>query len=361
MASNSFGNIFRITTFGESHGEALGVVIDGCPAGIELDIAEINHALAIRAPGKNEFISPRKESDNAKILSGVFDGKTTGTPIAIIIINHDANSSHYHAMKNILRPGHANFSYLSKYGIYDYRGGGRASARETACRVAAGVVAKKILSYYQIKTAAYVKNIGGIEATIQSAENGAYDDPIFCPDKEASKQMMHLLEKLKEEGDSTGGVVEFIVTGAPAGLGEPIYQKLEAMLANAMMSLPATKCFEIGEGFNANKLKGSENNDQFIYDNGVKTKTNHAGGILAGISTGMPIIGRVVFKPASSIKKPQASVDLQNNETILKLPEGSRHDPCVAIRAVPVVDAMCAIVIADALLLNRSARIEDKK
>ncbi len=318
------------------------------------------------APGKNDFVSPRTEKDLAKILSGVFEGKTTGTPIAIIVENKEANSEHYHPIKNLLRPGHANFTYLKKYGVFDYAGGGRASARETIGRVATSVLANKILKHYGIQIATYIKSIGDIEANTQDMSlelirENTYASPIFCPDESASKRIQALILKLKEEGDSIGGVVEFLIEKAPAGLGEPIYNKLEAMLANAMMSLPATKGFEIGEGFHASQLSGSQHNDLFINQEGIKTATNHAGGILAGISTGMPIIGRVAFKAPSSIKKPQETVDLQGNQATFKLPEGSRHDPCVAIRAVPIVEAMCAIVIADALLLNRSARLEDKK
>lgn len=363
MASNSLGKIFCITTFGESHGEALGVIIDGCPAGIALEVSEINDALQLRAPGKNEFVSPRFENDIAKIVSGIFEGKTTGAPIAILIENKNSDSSHYHVIKNMIRPGHANFTYLEKYGVFDYRGGGRASARETACRVAAGAVATKLLQQYQIKTAAYIKSIGGIDAAvhwenIETLRNNTYAQPIFCPDKNAAKLMQDKISAISAEGDSLGGVVEFLIIGVPAGLGEPIYYKLEAALASAMMSIPAAKGFEIGEGFNAAKLKGSENNDPFVNEGKVVTKTNHAGGILAGISNGMPIVGRVAFKPTSSIKKSQETIDLEGKKVTLQLPEGSRHDPCVAIRAVPVVEAMCAIVIADALLLNRSAQLK---
>jgi chorismate synthase len=364
MASNSFGKIFSITTFGESHGETLGVIIDGCPAGLSLDESDIHEALSLRQPGKSGFVSPRFEKDRAKIMSGIFEGKTTGTPIAIFIENTAIDSSQYESIKNILRPGHANFAYLEKYGIFDHRGGGRASARETACRVAAGAVAMKILDHYEIRTAAFVKSIGNVQAevdttNIKKLKEETYTNSVFCPDKKSAKRMMDEIIKLKAEGDSIGGVVEFIIANVPAGLGEPIYNKLEASLANAMMSIPAAKGFEIGDGFNVATMKGSENNDEFItVDEKISTKTNHAGGVLAGISNGMPIIGRVAFKPTPSIMKAQKTVDLQGNKALLQLPDGSRHDVCVAIRAVPVVEAMCALVIADALLLNRSARLD---
>lgn len=304
---NSFGQLFRITTWGESHGKAIGVVIDGCPAGLEISEEEINRELARRAPGKTPDTSLRKESDQAEILSGIFEGKTTGTPISILIPNRDADPSKYEPIKHLVRPGHANATYLKKYGIFDYRGGGRASARETACRVAAGAIAKKFLSHYGIR----------IEA--------------------------RLIEKGEiVEGDSAGGIIEARVEGVPAGLGEPVYQKMEAVLAQAMLSLPASKGFEIGAGFEAARMRGSEHN---------RLPT---GGTLGGITDGEPLIFRVAFKPTSSIDKPQDTLTLSGEKATFSLPEGSRHDPCVAIRAVPIVESMCALVLADALLVNRS-------
>lgn len=363
MASNSFGNIFKITTWGESHGKAIGVVIDGCPAGLEINESEINAVLALRAPGRNPFTSPRTETDQAEILSGVFEGKTTGAPICIIIPNRDADSSKYEPIKDLLRPGHANHTYLEKYGIFDYRGGGRSSARETACRVAAGAIAKKFLERSGIEITAYIKQIGSVEANVV-VENVdhirmmTYKSPVFCPDANATSEMIALIEKAKNEGDSLGGVIEFIAASLPAGLGDPIYEKLEANLARAMMSLPATKGFEIGSGFRSVAMQGSEHNDLFTLVSGkAKTKTNYAGGTLGGISTGMPIVGRVAFKPTSSIKKPQKTLTTAGEEASFELPEGSRHDPCVAIRAVPIVEAMVALVLADAVLLNRCAKI----
>jgi chorismate synthase len=311
MASNSFGNIFKITTWGESHGKAIGVVIDGCPAGLEINENEINAALELRAPGKTPYTSPRTEADKAEILSGVFEGKTTGAPISIIIPNRDADSSKYEPIKDMLRPGHANYTYLEKYGIFDYRGGGRSSARETACRVAAGAIARKFLEHVGIKLAAYIKQIGTIEATIEgdTLENirtMTYQSPVFCPDPQATSAMTALIEKAKVEGDSLGGIIEFMALSVPPGLGDPVYEKLEANLARAMMSLPATKGFEIGSGFKSVAMPGSEHNDLFTMESGkVRTQTNYAGGTLGGISTGMPIVGRVAFKPTSSIMKPQ--------------------------------------------------------
>lgn len=361
MASNTFGQMFRMTTWGESHGKAIGVVIDGCPAGVPLNEDDINHDLSFRAPGQNSYTSPRREPDVAEIYSGVFEGKTTGAPISIIIMNKDSDPSKYEALKNVLRPGHANYTYLAKYGdVYDHRGGGRASARETACRVAAAAVAKKILSLYSINTGAYLSSVSDIE-TISFSEQAlsqlkktTYNHPIFCPDAHAAEKMMALINAAKDMGDSLGGVVTFYATGLPVGLGDPIYEKLEANLAKAMLSLPASKGFEIGEGFRATHMLGSEHNDSFIQsDQTIQMDTNHAGGILGGISNGMPLLGRVAFKPTSSIRKAQATVDRNGHPTIMQLPEGSRHDPCVAIRAVPVVEAMCALVLIDALLMNR--------
>lgn len=363
MASNHFGQIFKITTWGESHGKAIGVVIDGCPAGLEINADEINRELTLRSPGQNTYTSPRKETDAAEILSGVFEGKTTGAPISIIIPNRDADSSKYEPIKDLLRPGHANFTYLEKYGIFDYRGGGRSSARETACRVAAGAIAKKLLQHAGIHFLAFIKQIGGISAQVNFSNCNALkkeilQSKIFCPDTEASKQMMALIDEAKTQGDSLGGIVEFMVSGVPVGLGDPVYEKLEANLAKALMSLPATKGFEIGSGFNSTSMPGSEHNDSFININGsIKTETNYAGGTLGGISTGMPIIGRVVFKPTSSIMKTQKTIDTKGEQADFNLPEGSRHDPCVAIRAVPIVEAMVALVLADAVLMNRVSRL----
>jgi chorismate synthase len=364
MASNFFGTLFRITTFGESHGPCIGVVIDGCPAGLFLHEEEIQKELDRRKPGKTAYTSPRNEADRAEILSGLFEGKTTGAPIAILIRNKDADSSQYAPLKDLYRPGHANFTYLQKYGTFDYRGGGRASARETAARVAAGAVAKKLLAYYNINCRAFVDKIGFIASKPQDLTDLRIlgqridESPIFCPDSEASEKMMEAIAKTKEENDSLGGVIA-CAAHLPAGLGEPIYGKLEALLAFAMLSLPATKGFEIGSGFQAAQMRGSEHNDPFDIDEegNVHTSSNFAGGTLGGISTGAPLFFRVAFKPTSSIKKPQATVSLSGEKKVLKLPESARHDPCVAIRAVPIVEAMTALVLADLLLMNRSSRV----
>ncbi len=365
MASNSFGLVFTITTWGESHGKALGVVIDGCPAGLPLSEEDINKELVLRQGGKSPYTTPRGEEDRAEIFSGVFEGKTTGAPISLVIFNKEADSSKYEPIKNLLRPGHANYTYLEKYGIFDYRGGGRSSARETVCRVAAGAVAKKILAHYGIQLVAYIKEIGGIAAKEQDISNIQFlrekmlQSPLFCPDPEATLQMIQKLDKVKEEGDSLGGVVELAATGLPPTLGDPVYEKLEANLAKAMLSLPATKGVEFGSGFAAARMKGSEHNDSFSLDEKGKvcTKTNFAGGTLGGISTGMPLQLRVAFKPTSSIKKAQDTLSTDKERATFLLPEGSRHDPCVTIRAVPIVEAMAALVLVDALLLGRCARL----
>lgn len=363
MASNSLGNIFKITTWGESHGKAIGVVIDGCPAGLDIDESDINADLALRAPGHNPLTSLRIEPDLAEILSGVFEGKTTGAPISIIIRNKDADSSKYEPIKHLLRPGHANFTYLEKYGIFDYRGGGRSSGRETACRVAAGAIAKKLLKHFGIKIAALIKQIGTVEAKyvvedFDSLHNLIYQSPLFCPDPKAAQIMAEHIEQAKQAGDSLGGIVEFIALHLPVGLGDPIYEKLEANLAHALMGLPASKGFEIGSGFQSVYMQGSEHNDIFTYHNDkVQTATNYAGGTLGGISTGMPLIGRVAFKPTSSIMKSQDTLTVTQETAVLQLPDGSRHDPCVAIRAVPVVEAMVAIILVDAILINRCVKL----
>lgn len=363
MSQNSFGNIFRITTFGESHGAAIGVVIDGCPALLPITEEEIQKELDRRAPGKTPFTTPRKEKDKAQILSGVFQGKTTGAPIAIVIFNQDVDSAKYEPIKDLLRPGHANFTYIKKYGIFDYRGGGRSSARETAARVAAGAVAKKFLEHYKIYPLAYIQSIGGIEAKIprvgaKAMQKKIENSPIFCPDFKQSKKMIDEIMNAKEVGDSLGAIIEAKVDSLPIGLGDPVYEKLEANIAKAMMTLPATKGIEFGEGFHAALMRGSEHNDLFIKQGkNIESNTNHAGGTLGGISTGMPFIFRVAFKPTSSIMKTQKTVNLKGQIKEFKLPDGSRHDPCVAIRAVPIIEAMTALVIADAILMNRCSRL----
>lgn len=364
MASNTFGNQFRITTFGESHGKAIGVVIDGIPAGIAIDIEAINQKLALRAPGRNAYLSPRKEPDIAILQSGVFEGKSTGAPLTLLIENKAADSSKYEPIKDLLRPGHANFTYLEKYGVFDYRGGGRSSARETAARVAASAISDKILAHFNIEVFAYLKAIGNDsinppEVDSKNFNQKIIDSPIFCPCKETEVLFLKNLEAAKKEGESLGGVVEFAIKNCPIGLGEPIYEKIEARLAFAMMSIPASKGFEIGEGFNAAKMKGSFHNDIFGQkDNQTITQTNHAGGILGGISNGNTICGRVAFKPTSSIFKAQQTLDTSGNEKTIELPKGSKHDPCLSIRAVRVVEAMCSLTIADLLLMKQTNQLE---
>lgn len=362
MASNHFGTHFRITTWGESHGKAIGVVIDGCPAGLSLEVADIQPAMDKRKGGISSYVTPRKEQDEIEILSGVFDGKTTGAPISLLVWNQDADSSKYEKIKELYRPGHANFTYLEKYGTFDYRGGGRASARETACRVAAGAIAQKILQQHQIEILSYLYSVGGVsilDKEIESNLHNTYASSISCPCKTTEQAMVELLDKALLDGDSLGGEVAFQIKGLPVGLGDPVYEKLEAKLASAMLSIPASKGFEVGEGFDSCKMKGSEHNDEFIHeDEQVCTKTNYAGGTLGGISTGMPVRAKVAFKPTSSIKKSMKTLNLAGQEKEFSLPEGSRHDPCLAIRAVPVVKAMAALVVVDCLLANRLCKLD---
>lgn len=365
MGANSFGNLFRITTWGESHGKAIGVVIDGCPAGLPLSEDDINAELAWRQGGKSPYTTPRKEKDFAEIYSGVFEGKTTGTPLSIIIFNTDARPASYEPIKKFLRPGHATFSYLEKYGVFDYRGGGRASARETVARVAAGAVAKKILGLMGIEVVAYVCEIGGVSAHLPESlpfkeiQSQMAQSPVYCPDKEGGLKMAEKIRKAQEEGDSVGGIVAVLTSLLPTGLGDPIYEKLEANLGAAMLSIPAAKGFEMGSGFEGARMRGAAHNDLFILkgEREVTFNTNHSGGTLGGISTGMPLQFRVAFKPPSSIQRPQATLTTTHEPATFSLPEGSRHDPCVAIRAVPVVKSMTELVLVDAILMNKCCKL----
>ncbi len=365
MASNSFGNLFRITTWGESHGKAIGVVIDGCPSGIPLSEEDIRPELSRRAPGRSTYTSPRAEGDEVEILSGVFEGVTTGAPISLIIYNKDHKTSDYLPVKDLLRPGHANFTYLAKYGVFDYRGGGRASGRETACRVAAGAVAKKILSLFSIEIIAYIKEVGTIgfeevdDEDLSSFRSKVRLSPVFCPKPDVADKIMQLIEKEKLTGDSLGGIVECKSFGLPVGLGDPVYEKLEATLAKGILSIPATKGIEFGQGFKASSMKGSEHNDLFIKSpsGAILTETNHSGGTLGGISNGMPLIFRTVFKPTSSIRKEQKTLSHEGQESKFEFPASSRHDPCVAIRGVPVVEAMTALCLVDALLFRQTTTL----
>ena len=359
MAHNRFGTRFTFTTWGESHGPSIGVVIDGCPAGIAITTSEINLALKKRAPGQHKHTSPRKEADQARILSGVYQGKTTGAPISLVIENTDVKSEAYVPLKDIYRPGHANYTYLQKYGRMDQRGGGRASARETAARVAAGAVAQALLNHHGISIQTYMHQIGTVRCTPHhfSAISEAHA-PLNLSDEALTARMWNEVNEAQQAGDAIGGVVGGIIQHVPCGLGEPIYEKIEAKLACAMMSIPASKGFEVGMGFDAAAMRGSEHNDSMQAKNGrSRFSSNHAGGILGGISTGEPITFRVAFKPTSSIKRPQSSTNTSNENVTYTLDERSRHDPCVAIRAIPVVEAMTQCVIADCLLLNQTAML----
>ena len=341
MPGNSFGNIFRITTFGESHGHGIGVVIDGCPPKISLSTDDFARDMARRRPGGHAFSTPRKEEDQVEILSGVFEDMTTGTPITIFIRNKDADSRPYEVIRRLFRPGHADYTYHKKYGHFDFRGGGRASARETAARVAAGVVAGKILETSGIKVAAYTVELGGIKA--EDINFSLMDEgPFYCPDPVASKQMEEAASRAKKEGDSLGGIVEVRVTGCPAGLGEPVFDKLDADLAKAIMSVGAVKGVEIGAGFNAAGLNGSENNDPITQDG---FSSNRSGGILGGISNGEEIVLRAAVKPIPSISREQDTVDREGRSAKLNL--GGRHDMSAIPRIIPVLEAMVRIVLAD--------------
>ncbi len=345
MSGNTIGRIFRVTTFGESHGVALGAIVDGCPPGLEISEEYIQEELDKRRPGKSAGETPRKEKDKVKILSGVYNRITLGTPIALVIYNEDAKPSAYEHLKDVFRPGHGDITYFVKYGgIRDHRGGGRSSGRETVARVAAGAIAKRILEEYQIEVHAYTIALGGIEASERDLQF-VYQNRLFCPDKLAYEKMLKKIEETKKEGDSLGGVVEVLVKNPPMGLGEPVFDKLEADLAKALLSIGAVKGFEIGAGFKSAYLKGSENNDPITPDGFTK---NDAGGVLAGISSGQEIIMRVAVKPIPSIQKIQKTINTQKEIVDLKI--GGRHDISAIPRIVPVIGAMVRIVLADHLL-----------
>jgi len=348
MASNSLGDIFRITTFGESHGKAIGAVIDGCPANIEISEEDIQKELDRRRPGQSEVTSARKEEDKAEILSGIFEGRTTGAPIAIAIFNKNSDSSRYEKIKDLLRPGHANFTYLKKYGIFDYKGGGRSSGRETANWVSGGAVAKKILAEKGIRIIAYAKEIGGIKA--KEIDFGEIDrNDVRCPDKNVAIKMVDKILEAKKDGDSIGGIIEVAADNVPAGLGDPVFDKLDAEIAKALMTINGVKGVEIGAGFESVKMKGSECNDAFVNEEDkIITKTNNSGGILGGISNGMPIVAKIAIKPTASVGKEQETTDLEGNTAKIKI-EGE-HDPCLVPRAVPVAEAMMALVLVNAYL-----------
>lgn len=355
---NSYGTLFRISTFGESHGPAIGVIIDGCPAGLEIDEAFIQSELDRRKPGQSKITTQRKEDDTFQILSGVFEGKTTGTPIAIVIQNQDQRSKDYSHIQNTFRPSHADYTYEVKYGTRDYRGGGRSSARETAARVAAGAIAKLLLKNSGIKIHAYVSQVGTIKApSYQHLDLSKTEDTIVrCPDAATAEKMIDLIDQVRLERDTVGGVVTGVIKNAPVGLGEPVFDKLHAELGKAMLSINAVKGFEFGSGFEGVALRGSQHNDEFYKDGDrIRTKTNHSGGVQGGISNGEDIYFNVAFKPVATIMQDQTTVDKEGNEAIVS--GKGRHDPCVVPRAVPIVEAMAALVMADFLLRSKTSRI----
>ncbi len=380
MAGNTFGQAFKITTFGESHGKAIGVIIDGCPAGLEIDENYIQSELDRRRPGQSKIVTQRDESDTVQVLSGVFEGKSTGHPIAMVIYNEDQRSKDYSHIADKFRPSHADFTYQMKYGVRDYRGGGRSSARETAARVAAGAVAKMLLNTVEVrnpdgtigkgvKVNAYVSQVGALKLNKTYKElnfNQIESTPVRCPDLETAEKMIELIQEVRKAGDTIGGIVTGVVQGCPIGLGEPAFDKLHADLAKAMLSINASKGFEYGSGFDGITMRGSEHNDAFyaetviandsVATEGIKiahTKTNYSGGIQGGISNGEDIYFKVAFKPVATIIMPQESIN-EAFESVEVTGRG-RHDPCVLPRAVPIVEAMAALVLADHLLRNRLA------
>lgn len=358
MAGSTLGTLFRIMTWGESHGKGVGVTIDGCPAGLPLCEADIQQYLNRRKPGQSKFTTARQEGDEVEILSGIFEGKTTGTPIALLVRNQDQRSRDYSAIMDIYRPGHADYCFDEKYGFRDYRGGGRSSGRETIARVAAGAVACKLLAHYGITVTAYTKSIGEFEVQPERFDIRVRDENrLYMPDPVAASEAEEWLTRLMAQMDSAGGVVECIISGVPAGVGEPVFDKLDACLAKAVMSIGAVKGFEIGDGFAAARSCGSVNNDAFYSekDGMIKKKTNHSGGILGGISDGSDIVLRAAFKPTPSIAQTQHTVNRSGEDVEVNIK--GRHDPIVVPRAVVVVEAMAALTVADLFLINRNSRI----
>ena len=354
--SNTFGNVFKISSFGESHGPAVGVVIDGCPAGLEIDEEKIHLDLQRRKPGQSKITTSRNESEEFEILSGVFEGKSTGAPICLVIRNQDAKSKDYSHIAEKYRPSHADFTYQEKYGIRDYRGGGRSSARVTAGWVAAGAIAKMLLSQMGITCKAYVDQVGSVrlhEEVAFDKIDKAEENIVRCPDQAKAEEMIELIQSVKKDGDTIGGTIKGVINGVPAGLGEPLFDKLHASLGKAMLNINAVKGFEYGSGFNGVEMRGSEHNDAFVSEDGkVKTTTNFSGGVQGGISNGADINFRVAFKPVATIMIDQDSVDQEGEATTVK--GKGRHDPCVVPRAVPIVEAMAALVIADFYLMAKS-------
>lgn len=351
---NTFGNIFRLTSYGESHGAAIGGIIDGCPAGITVDMDFIQNELNRRRPGQSKITTPRKENDEVEFLSGIYEGKTTGTPIGFIIRNANHHSSDYDNLKDLYRPSHADYTYNQKYGIRDHRGGGRSSARETIARCVAGAIAKLALKQLNVEITAFTSQVADIKLDKPYTE---YDlsliesTPVRCPDPEKAQEMISLIEEVKSKGDTIGGIITCVIKGTPVGLGEPVFGKLHAVLGNAMLGINAVKGFEYGDGFDVSH-RGSEVNDEFYNDNGlIKTRTNHSGGIQGGISNGQDIYFRIAFKPVATILMQQKTVDKAGEDTELKA--RGRHDACVLPRAVPIVEAMAAMVILDYYLLSK--------
>lgn len=357
---NTFGKIFQISTWGESHGPAVGVTIDGCPAGVPIDEEAIQVELDRRRPGQSDITTPRSEDDRLEVLSGVFEGISTGAPILLMVRNKDARPQAYDHLKDVYRPSHADYTYQAKYGHRDHRGGGRSSARETIGRVAAGAIARRILADSAgVELVAYVRRIHDIEAEIDGAavtRAAVESNAVRCPDSAAAEKMIERIKQLRKEGDSAGGLVELVARGLPVGLGEPVFDRLEADLAKAMLSLPATKGFEIGSGFDGTLLTGSAHNDAFYKDGDeVRTRSNNSGGVQGGISNGEDLVCRIAFKPTATINKEQETVSTSGEETVLKA--RGRHDPCVLPRAVPIVEAMAALVLVDHWFLDRSRKL----
>jgi chorismate synthase len=356
--SSVFGTLFRISTFGESHGGGVGVVVDGCPPRLEITEAEIQRDLDRRRPGQSKLTTPRNEADKVEILSGMFDGKTTGTPIAMLVRNQDARSSSYEDFKDVYRPSHADFTYDAKYGIRNWQGGGRASARETIGRVAAAAIARKLLAQLAgVEVLAWVQSVQDVEAEIDVASVTLADveqNPVRCPDQAKAALMAERIDAARRNQDSLGGVVQCVARNVPAGLGEPVFDRLEADLAKAMLSLPASKGFEIGSGFAGTRMSGSTHNDPFVPgpEGMPHTETNHSGGVQGGISNGEPIVFRVAFKPTATISRPQRTVNSKNEAVTLEAQ--GRHDPCVLPRAVPMVEAMALLTLVDHLLRQRA-------
>jgi len=355
MAGNSFGTFFKLTSFGESHGQAVGGVLDGCPANVSIDVSRVQNELNRRRPGQSHVTTQRDEKDQVEFLSGIFEGKTIASPIAFIVRNEDQQSSDYDHLKHVFRPSHADFTYQQKFGFRDHRGGGRSSARETVARVIAGAIARQYLEQFGISVWAYTRQIGRVALDVdykQIDQNLVDHSVVRCPVSSVSERMISLVEELRAKGETTGGIIDCVAQGIPAGLGEPVFDKLNADLAKAMLSINAVKGFEIGSGFSSVSMHGSEHNDLFNSDG--STKSNHSGGIQGGISNGEDIYFSVAFKPVATVMQQQETIDDQGNKVVLD-PKG-RHDPCVVPRAVPIVEAMCLLVLADHFLRAKALK-----